>query len=169
MKTRSFNAPWDTGVKLLTMLVSAILGYYIFTYVHHHAQGYGPDFMIRLVLPLFLLGLGVAFMVTGYSIDSEGIVIHRIFWRRRILRSEISGVSVPSVLDKRGKGIWGIWGFCGYSGLSYSSTRGFHIVAASGSANRVFISRNHGMPFIISPSDPDAFIRAFRDTGAVIA
>lgn len=161
MKASKFHAPWDTGVKLLTMLVSAILGYYILSFLHHYSHLSEADFLIRLLLPLFLLGLGVSFTVTGYDVDSGGIVIRRLFWRRRISREDIERVGVPSVLFGRRIGLFGIWGFCSRSGLAYSRALGFHIVAASNFEHSVVITRNHSLPIVITPSDPDAFIRAF--------
>jgi hypothetical protein len=170
MKTSlSFAAPWDAGVKLLTMLVSGILGYYILSYFHHRSQLSESDFLIRMVLPLCLLGLGLAFMVTSYAIDSDGIVISRLFWRRHIRRDDIVDVSVPSAIAGRGIGLCGIWGFCGKSGFAYSSALGFHIVAASGSTQRVVITRKHRLPIVISPSDAQAFIQAFHESCHIAA
>jgi hypothetical protein len=113
------------------MLVSAILGHYILSFLHHHTHLSDMDFLVCLVLPLFLLGLGLVFMVTGYSVDSDGIVIHRLLWHRRIRRADIADVATPLFLAGRTIGLCGIWGFCGRSGFAYSGGLGFHIVAAS--------------------------------------
>lgn len=166
MKTSSFNAPWDTGVKLITMLASAVLGYYIFSSLQHHTHVSEADFFLRVVLPLSLLGLGLAFMVTGYSVDSEGIVIRRLLWRRRIRRADIATIAPPSRIGGRTIGVCGIWGFCGTSGIAYTGTLGFHFVAASAYDNRLVISRRSGLPVVISPSDSEAFVRAFNETNA---
>jgi hypothetical protein len=159
----SFAAPWDAGVKLLTIFVSGILGYYILSFIHHRSQLSESDFLIGLVLPLCLLGLGLALMVTSYVVDADGILIRRLFWQRRIRRDDIMDVSVPSAIFGHGIGLCGIWGFCGKSGFAYSNGLGFHIVAASGSAHRVVITRRHRLPIVISPSDSQAFIHAFND------
>lgn len=169
MKTATFNAPWDAGVKLLTILGSAILGYYILTYCRHLSYLSGFDCLSRLVLPLCLLGLGVVFMVTGYDVDSGGIVIRRLLWRRRIRREDIIRVTVPSVLFSRRIGLFGIWGFFSRSGFAYSHGLGFHIVAASAFARRVVITRHHSLPVVITPSDSDAFIQAFSDGSPIVA
>jgi hypothetical protein len=163
MKTSSFKASWDTSVKLLTMLVSAILGYYILPVFYSSGRLSGSDMIIHLVVPLFLLTLGLAFMVTGYSVDSGGVVIHRMLWHKRIPRSEIADVAATSILAGRGIGLCGIWGFCGYTGIAYSSAQGFYFVAASDRDHRIVLSRRHGLPVIISPSDSEAFIQACRN------
>jgi hypothetical protein len=168
MKT-TFNAPWDAGVKIITMLASGILGYYILTYCHSLSHLSEFDFLIRFVLPLFLLGLGVVFMVTGYDVDSGGIVIRRLLWRRRIRREDILRVAIPSVLFSRRIGLFGIWGFCSISGLAYVRGLGFCIVAASAYEHRVVITRHHGLPIVITPSDSEVFIHAFYDDSPNVA
>lgn len=169
MKATTFSAPWDTGVKLITMFASGILGYCILSVLHHLSRLSEFDFWMRLVLPLFILGVGVVFMVTGYHVDSDGIVIRRLFWQRRIRREDIVRVAVPSALFCCRIGLFGIWGFCGRSGFAHARGLGFHIVSASAFEHSVIIARHHGLPIIISPSDSDAFIHAFYDGSPNVA
>jgi hypothetical protein len=151
------------------MLASGILGYYVLTYCHRLSHLSEFDFLIRFVLPLFLLGLGVVFIVTGYDVDSGGIVIRRLLWRRRIRREDILRVAPHSVLFGRGIGLCGIWGFCSVSGFGYSRRLGFYIAAASAYEHAVVITRHHGLPVVITPSDSDAFIHAFYDGSPNVA
>src|SRR6185312_2688233 len=105
-------------------------------------------------IPLGLLGLALACVVTGYSLDSDGIVIRRLLWSRRIRRAEILSLTSPAAVTRKGTlGLFGIWGFCGTSGLAYSGALGLHFVAASAYANRVVITRHRGWPVVISPAN----------------
>lgn len=167
MKSSStFRAPWCTSVKSITTLVSLVLVYALSDCLRHAAPFSGPGLLIGAGLPLGLLGLALACMVTGYSLDGEGIVIHRLLWSSRILRENIQTVASPAAVTRRGTlGLFGIWGFCGTSGLAWSGALGLHFVAASAYENRVVITRHRGWPVVISPADREAFAEAFAAVG----
>lgn len=162
MKPSSFQAPWDTSVKVLTMMVSGVLGYHFLTLLRDPLVLSGADLLIPLGLPVALLAVGLACMVTGYSVDADGVVLHRLFWSRRLRRAEIASLAMPSRVAGRPFGLCGVWGFCGTSGFAYSRTLGLHIVAASAYDGRLIIARHRGLPVVISPSDSEAFIRAYH-------
>jgi hypothetical protein len=165
MKTTSFSAPWCTSVKSITTVMSLGLGYALFDFFSRHTNFWGPPFFIGAGIPLGLLGLALACMVTGYSLDADGIVIRRLLWSRRIRRAEILALASPAAVTRKGTlGLFGIWGFCGTSGLAYSGTLGLHIVAASAYENRMVITRHRGWPVVISPADREAFAQAFEAT-----
>jgi hypothetical protein len=77
MKMSSFSAPWDTKVKLLTIFVSAILGYSVLNSIRHRTHFSESEFLFSLIVPLALLSWS-GLMVTGYTVDQDGIVIHRL-------------------------------------------------------------------------------------------
>jgi hypothetical protein len=163
MKTSSFSAPWCTSVKSITTLVSLVLGYALFDFFTRHFDVSGTALLMGAGIPLGVLGLALACMVTGYSLDADGIVIRRLLWSRRIRRSEILSLTSPASVTRKGTlGLFGIWGFCGTSGLAYSGALGLHIVAASAYANRLVITRRRGWPVVISPANGEAFAQAFE-------
>jgi hypothetical protein len=154
-------------VRSITTVISLLLGYALFDFFGHHTDFWGTPLIIGAGVPLGLLGLALACMVTGYSLDAEGIVIRRLLWSRRIRRSEILAVASPTAVTRRGTlGLFGIWGFCGTSGLAYSGALGLHIVAASAYENRMVITRRRGWPVVISPADREAFAQAFETSAA---
>ena len=155
MKEKNVSAQWDTKVKLLTILFSGILGYFIIDSAHHLGQ---LHWSFRTVAPVAVIVFALTFMVTGYGVDSEGIVIERLFWRRHIFRDKVNDVSFRSPLGYQGIGLCGVWGFFGHWGIAYSKGIGFHLVIASSSAPKVLISRKSGLPILITPSDPERFI-----------
>lgn len=167
MKASSFSAPWCTSVKCITTLVSIVLGYALFDFFARHFDFSGQAMLIGAGIPLSVLGLALACMVTGYSLDTDGIVIRRLLWSRRIRRSEILSLTSPAAVTRKGTlGLFGIWGFCGTSGLAYSGALGLHFVAASAYANRLVITRHRGWPVVISPANGEAFAQAFSDAVA---
>lgn len=162
MKTSDFSAPWCTSVKSITTLVSIVLAYALFDFFARHFDFSSQALLMGAGIPLGLLGLALGCMVTGYSLDAEGVVIRRLFWSRRIRRSDILSLTSPHAVNRKGTfGLFGIWGFCGTSGLAYSGTLGLHIVAASAYANRMVITRRCGLPVVISPANVEAFAEAF--------
>jgi len=163
MKSSSFSAPWCTSVKSITTLVSIVLGYALFDSFSRHSPFSAFALLTGAGLPLGLLAISLACMVTGYSLDEEGIVIRRLLWSRRIRRQDILSVASPAAVRRRGTlGLFGIWGFCGTTGLAYSGALGLHFVAASAYENRVVITRQRGWPVVISPKDREAFTQAFE-------
>jgi len=168
MKTSSFSAPWCTSVKSITTLVSIVLAYALFDFFAHHFAFSSRALLMGAGIPLGVLGLALACMVTGYSLDAEGIVIRRLLWSRRIRRAEILSLTSPASVTRKGTlGLFGIWGFCGTSGVAYSGALGLHIVAASAYANRVVITRHSGWPVVISPANGEAFAQEFAAATAV--
>ena len=167
MRASFFRAPWCTSVRCITTLVSIVLGYALFDFFARHFDFSGTALLMGAGIPFGVLGLALVCMVTGYSLDAEGIVIRRLLWNRRIRRSEILSLTSPSAVTRKGTfGLFGIWGFCGTSGLAYSGALGLHIVAASAYANRMVITRHRGWPVVISPADGEVFAQAFADTAA---
>ena len=165
MKTFSFSAPWCTSVKSLTTLVSLVLGYGLFDFFSRHTDFSGFSLLIGAGVPVGLVGLALACMVTGYSLDADGIVIRRVLWNRRIRRADILAVAAPAAVTRRGTfGLFGIWGFLGTSGLAWSGALGLHFIAASAYENRMVITRHRGWPIVISPEDREAFAEAFEAT-----
>lgn len=165
MKTSSFSAPWCTSVKSITTLISIVLAYALFDFFSHHFDFSSRALLMGAGIPLGVFGLALACMVTGYSLDADGIVIRRLLWSRRIRRAEILSLTSPAAVTRKGTlGLFGIWGFCGTSGLAYSGALGLHIVAASAYANRLVITRRRGWPVVISPANGEAFSQAFTAT-----
>lgn len=164
MNSSSFSAPWCKSVKSITTLISIVLGYALFDTFSRHSLFSAPGLLIGVGIPLGLVGLSLACMVTGYSLDAEGIVIRRLLWSRRIRREDIQTVAAPAAVTRRGTlGLFGIWGFCGTSGLAWSGALGLHFVAASAYENRMVITRHRGWPVVISPADREAFVQAFAE------
>jgi hypothetical protein len=162
MNQKIVSAQWDTKVKLLTIISSGILGHFIIDSAHHFGQ---LHWSFRTVAPVAVIVFALTFMVTGYGVDSKGIVIRRLFWTRHISRDQVNDVSFRSSLGYQGIGLCGVWGFFGHWGLAYSKGIGLHLVIASSSAPKVLISRKSRLPILITPSDPERFIEMWSEAG----
>ncbi|HSI15330.1 MAG TPA: hypothetical protein VK961_25005, partial [Chthoniobacter sp.] len=102
MKSSSFSAPWCTSVKSITTLISIVLGYLLFDSFSRLSPFSAHGLLIGVGLPIGLVGLSLACMVTGYSLDADGIVIRRLLWSRRIRREDIDTVASPAAVRRRG-------------------------------------------------------------------
>ena len=114
------------------------------------------SFAIASVLLIPLLAL--PFIIRGYVITKDGILIRRLWWNTVLPFADIRSVEAePLALSSsfRTCGNGGMYSFTGY----YWSKQLGHFRAYVTDLNRTVIVRMHKRTAVLSPDDPEAFAR----------
>jgi Bacterial PH domain len=160
---KEFAAPWGRllkGVSICVVLLFAaiiITDFFIFRSVKVPLWVFPTTVGIMIAIPLG----GLPFVIRGYIVTAEGILIRRLWWNTVLPTADIISVEVvPKAMSKslRTCGNGGLFSFTGF----YWSKQLGHYKAYVNDLNRTVVVRMKKRPAILSPDDPEAFAQAVR-------
>lgn len=112
-------------------------------------------FLACWALPLVLLCC-MPFMIRGYVITDDAILIRRLFWTTRLERAGLkSAESVPGAMSKSLR-TCGNGGAFSFTGWYWSKSLGFYRAFVT-DLNRTVVLRFGSRTVVISPDDPEGF------------
>ena len=159
--TLHFSAPWGRTLRWLSILT---------TFACLAASATGLAFqlapqvplwarVLHIGMPLFILLGSAPFMIRGYTVTAETLLVHRLFWDTAIpLRGLIRADPHANVMHRS-------WRTCGNGGL-YSFTGWYwnkplgHYRAFVTDLTNTVVMRFAHRTVVISPETPDAFVAA---------
>lgn len=114
---------------------------------------------LLILLICFIL---YVFKPLKYKIENGNIRISRLAADKVILKEDITTVRIPSANEI----IWpirtfGNGGIFGYTGRYYTKSIGSMIWFCSRKGNYILIERKNKLPVVISPDEPNMFLRAY--------
>ncbi len=164
MTHHHFKAPWGRTLLIISILTTLVmLGIAITLSLGRQT----PGFISLPALPtralsaavVLLIPLGaLPFIIRGYVITKDGILIKRLWWNTVLPFDELSSVEVePLALchSFRTCGNGGLYSFTGY----YWNRQLGHFRAYVTDLNRTVIVRMKNRTAVLSPDDPEAFAR----------
>ena len=155
---KHFNAPWGRALLWVSVLsVVVCLGASILLMT---TTRQAPFFLLPLFICLILaLVLGTAlFTIRGYTITPDAILIHRLLWDTRLPRKGlISATSEPKVMN-RSLRICGNGGMFSFTGWFWSKSLGRYKAYVT-DLNRTVVLRWEKRTAVVSPDDPEGFVR----------
>jgi hypothetical protein len=118
-----------------------------------------PGFLMQFVqwvLPVFVLGC-LPFMIRGYVIMQDAILIRRLFWTTRLDRAGLKSAEViPKVMNKSLRTCGNGGGFS-FTGWYWSKPLGFHRAFVT-DLNRTVVLRFERRTVVVSPDRPEEFV-----------
>ncbi len=157
---KTFAAPWSRSLKI-TSLVSALLcltfglGLPFLPWLRHPAVAWTGWLVLALVpvCPLFI--------VRGYAITPDAILVRRPCWSTRLPRTGlVSATSTPNAMTHSLR-TCGNGGFFSHTGWYWSQSLGSHRAFVTDPAQTVVL-RYADRTIIVSPDDPEAFAHALQ-------
>jgi len=166
MQRHHFKAPWGrallivsifTTLLMLGIALTLAMGRPLPRFIHLPLATGGMSLIIVAVL---LIPLGaLPFIIRGYTLTENGILIRRLCWNTVLPFSEMRSVEVaPLALSYsfRTCGNGGLYSFSGY----YWSRQLGHFRAYVTDLNRTVIVHMKDRTAVLSPDDPESFARA---------
>ena len=157
MKTH-FKAPWGRMLAWTSVIVTLIiLGATISAPVYVR----GDSINMAFLLPISLLVGSALFIVRGYTITADALLIHRPLWDTRVSLALLQSVeSNPGLMMKslRSCGNGGLYSFTGW----YWNKQLGHYHAYVTDLKRTVVLRFATRRVVISPDDPAAFVEAMQ-------
>ena len=156
MESIAFNAPWGTSLKILTGLGLLILIGVPVIGLATGPQGNPGWILSMIILPLLLLLIAAFFMIRGYVLTEDTLLIQRLGWVSKVDLSGLNAAEIdPNAMTKsiRTFGNGGLFCFAGkFRNKKLGSYRAF-VTAPS----RSVILRFPDRTLVVSPGEPEAF------------
>lgn len=156
---KNYKAPWSTTLIVSTLLASVLcVGLSVaLPYLPQHDSGSRLVAIVRW-LPLAIVPLCALFAIRGYRVTETEVEVRRVFWSRRIRRSDLrSARFVPGAMSRSVR-ICGNGGFFSFSGFFRSETLGTFRAYAT-DLSRTVVLRTEKKTYVLSPDEPEAFVR----------
>jgi len=149
---KNYKAPWSASLVVISLVASIVLvGTAVALLVRdpHALAGW------LLVAVVFL---GALFVIRGYAISPNALLVRRLFWSTRLPLADLEAAQVvPDVMD----GSWRLFGNGGlftFSGLYRNETLGRYRAYVT-NPHRTVVLRYPARTVVVSPSDPEEFVR----------
>jgi hypothetical protein len=165
MTHHHFKAPWDRTLLIISIFMTLMtLGTAIVLTLGRQM----PPFLSLPVLPsralviaaVLLIPLGaLPFMIRGYVLTKDGILIKRLWWNTVLPFAEMRSVEVEPLALSHSFRTCGNGGMFSFTGFYWSRQLG-HFRAYVTDQNRTVIVHMNNRTAVLSPDDPEAFARA---------
>jgi len=162
-----FDAPWGKLLTGITLVSSVILIGLPIVGLTTGPVGTWPWSLLMVALPLGLLAGCALFMLRGYEISPEGLMVLRAGWQTRIPLSGLQSVTVMPDAMRGSLRTFGNGGLFCFAGKYWSRKLG-HFRAFVTDLNRTVVLRfTDGRTIVVSPSDPETFVGMIRTVTGV--
>jgi hypothetical protein len=141
-----FRAPW--GVKLWAATCGFVA---LFAFVAWRSAP--PTSSVLLVIAIG----AAAFMVRGYSVVDDRLLIHRLGWSTKFDLSELTAAEFSPGATLGSVRVMGIGGFFGFIGRFRNEMLGVYRAYATDSANTVVLDFG-GSKVVVTPDRPAEFV-----------
>lgn len=159
---QTFAAPWSKALKgMSTFVVLLFIGIIVSDgFVFRSIKGL-PHWMwpTSAGLMIAILLICLPFVIRGYVVTDEGILIRRLWWNTVLPRDTlVSAEVVPNAMSKslRTCGNGGLFSFTGF----YWNKQIGHYKAYVNDLNCTVVVRTKKRTAVLSPDDPKAFVDA---------
>jgi hypothetical protein len=159
---KTYQAPWGKSLIVCSGLLSVLAVASVFAAVHLRPF-ISPAFLApfaQWLLPALVLGC-LPFMIRGYAITDDAILIRRLFWTTRLDRSALT--SAESVL-KAMKGslrTCGNGGVFSFTGWYWNKPLGFYRAFVT-DLNRTVVLSFGKRTVVVSPGEPEDFVSELK-------
>jgi hypothetical protein len=117
----------------------------------------GMGLFAQWTLPVIVMSC-LPFMIRGYAITDDAILIRRLFWTTRLDRSVLKSTEVmPKVMNKSLRTCGNGGGFS-FTGWYWNKSLGFYRAFVT-DLNRTVVLRFGKRTVVVSPGDPEDFVK----------
>lgn len=157
MRMKAYKAPWGTALRivsftLVVLSVASVVGWPLV----FPAEAGSVVLLLQWSLPV-ILACCLPFVIRGYAITSDAVLIRRLFWTTRLdLSGLISAEALPKAMTKCLR-VCGNGGVFSFTGWYWSKSLGFFRPLVT-DLNRTVVLRFGKRTVVISPDDPEGFV-----------
>ena len=155
-----FTAPWSTSLKATTAFVYVLL--FVINAVAIYKGAPMPVMLIAPGIALLTVGITALFIIRGYELTRDELLIPRLIWTNRIPLASLSDALIdPKAAYGSIKlcGNGGLYCFCGWF---WNRRFGTYRVFATNFANTVVLTIA-GKTILVTPDDPTGFVKAIKE------
>lgn len=155
-EVRTYRAPWGRLLKLATGLAFVVCLGVIGVGLTFFPHTRPVERWTMCLLPLSVLVCSAPFMVRGYSVTGDGLIIHRLGWDTfQSLENLVSATPDPEAM-KNSLRLWGNGGLFAFCGLFRNHKLGNYRAYATDHARSVVLQFTDRV-IVVTPDDPQQF------------
>jgi hypothetical protein len=156
---RHYAAPWGRVLTLLSMFATLICIFASYIVWQNGTKASGEIAAWAALIPIAVLLIALLFVVRGYEITPDEILVERLLWRTRLEpRSQLQSATVDPEAMKGAIRVFGNGGLFAFTGLFRSKSLGkFRVFVTD--PGRAVVLRFPNRVVVVSPSDPERFAR----------
>ncbi len=156
---KRYNAPWGTSLIVASTLVTVIcLG--VFASSLWASWAIRPLHLFRwgALLPLVLLFGMLPFIIRGYTITHDTILVHRLLWDTKLPRAGLESASAEPDAMRRSLRTFGNGGGFSITGWYYNKRLGSYRAYVT-DPHRTVVLRYANRRVVLSPATPEDFVQ----------
>ncbi len=161
-----FGAPWSMSVKWITGITVTFLAILVVFGISQVEEiGSGSSILLALltvVLPALVLVLSACWMIRGFVLSGDSLLIQRLGWQSKLDLTElVSADADPEAMDKslRTWGNGGIFCFCG----RFRNTKLGAYRAYATDPKRSVVLKFQDQTVVVTPDRPDDFVASISE------
>jgi Bacterial PH domain len=152
-------APWGKLLIGMSLFASLIcVGVAVLMWSRVEDLEAGPYAAWIAMLPLAVMAFSALFMIRGYVVTADEILIERPLWSTHFARNQLQSAVVDPAVLRGSIRLFGNGGFFSFTGVFQSRKLGRYRAFVTDPA-RCVILRFSNRVVVVSPADPEAFIR----------
>jgi hypothetical protein len=156
---KTFSAPWSRLLKLMSVPVTVIcLVLAIASAIHGGRKMPVGAFLFGEGVPFAVIAGAALFMVRGYAVTPEAILVKRLLWYTRLPRAGLESATFSPDAVRGSVRTWGNGGFYSFTGWFWNRELGNYRAFVT-DHSRVVVLRYEGRTIVVSPGEPEEFVR----------
>jgi hypothetical protein len=153
------EAPWSRTLVLGSVLVVVVcLGLSAILLCEAAEKSYPASFCCLALVPLLILLGAVPFMIRGYSIGSDCILVHRLLWSTVLPRAGLESAWAEPVAMRGSIRTFGNGGAFSFTGWYYNRRLGSYRAFVT-DPGRAVVLRYASRRVVLSPAKPEEFVQ----------
>ena len=154
-----FDAPWGTALKVMSGMITVLLVALAWIGLRTEAQMGWIWYASMVGAPMALLLGGLYYTVLGYRLTPERLLVRRLGWSTPIDLDGLEVVAADSGAMVGSKRLFANGGLFSFTGRFRNKQLGIYRAFAT-DPNRSVILRWPKRTVIVTPDDPERFVRA---------
>jgi Bacterial PH domain len=157
---KHYAAPWGkllVGTSLVATLICVGVSIFILIVGPSDPDFTGPTRWVVL-LPVVIVAISALFMVRGYAVTADEILIQRPLWSTRFERARLQSASIDHDATRGSIRLFGNGGLFSFTGIFRSPKLGRYRAFVTDPSRTVVLQFAERV-VVISPADPEAFVR----------
>lgn len=157
---KEYAAPWGKLLVGMTAFATLVCMGVSVAIALNPAEGPGAERITRgaAILPMLVLVIALFFMVRGYVVTADEILVRRLLWSTRFERAKLQSASIEPDALRGSIRLFGNGGLFSFTGVFRSPRLGRYRAYLTDPA-RTVILRFADRIVVVSPEDPEAFVR----------
>ncbi len=154
---KTYKAPWGRSLIVVSALATLLCLGVTFALVSTSKHGDQVVLWLRW-LPVALVFACALFVVRGYTITPDAILVHRLLWATRLPREGLESAEFVTGVMNRSLRTCGNGGFFSFTGFYWSKTlRSYRAYVTD--LRRTVVLRYERRTVVVSPDSPEDFVR----------